>query len=318
MKVVILLLVATPLSVSAQDLVWPPLGTQELRENVGVEAVDAVVAGLEASGRRVQRLGVDSVGVEEPCTEPNCIREKLDEHGAERGIFVAVWARAGRARVSEISVTIRSERDEQSGRADVQGDVADAARRALATALSASRSYALRVTSAPTGAALTLDGSPAGTAPVDLEVSQGSHVVSAALDGYEPERRTLEIAQDSEVHFALNAVEASSTPNTPTGPSPFNYVLAGGLFVAGVSLLVPNLITVARNGECRSGCASLDDGRFQRYDVGGRTIGLLVLAGALLISAEVVLFRTLKKRRQTRVTASVGTQSAQLRLDSTF
>ena len=45
---------------------------------------------------------------------------------------------------------------------------------------------ALRISTEPVGASLTVDGNPAGTSPTTVDVTPGTHQLRAELAGYEP------------------------------------------------------------------------------------------------------------------------------------
>ncbi len=85
----------------------------------------------------------------------------------------------------------------------------------------------LRVETDPTGAALTLDGKPVGTAPVELDqLKPGAHKVEAALANYQPGAKeiSLEPGAKTNVLLALKALEvpapAAPAPNPPPAAPP--------------------------------------------------------------------------------------------------
>jgi formylglycine-generating enzyme required for sulfatase activity len=78
----------------------------------------------------------------------------------------------------------------------------------------------LALASRPSGAAVTLDGEPAGTTPVTLEPLQGRRVLELAKPGYKPWRQTLEVTAGKAVKLgevvlakADGLLALSSTPD---------------------------------------------------------------------------------------------------------
>lgn len=67
----------------------------------------------------------------------------------------------------------------------------------------------LRVTGAPYGAAISVDGEDAGTIPARLALAAGTHTVRVTRDGYAPYETTVEVAADRET-----AVDARLSPGT--------------------------------------------------------------------------------------------------------
>ncbi|MBM4320679.1 MAG: PEGA domain-containing protein, partial [Deltaproteobacteria bacterium] len=67
------------------------------------------------------------------------------------------------------------------------------------------RDGTLELTSRPAGAAITIDGRPAGNSPVKIVLPGGAVVVLATLAGYEPESRRVEVVagKTAKVTFAL-------------------------------------------------------------------------------------------------------------------
>ena len=75
----------------------------------------------------------------------------------------------------------------------------------------------LTVTTVPHGAAVTLDGAPIGTTPVQKRVGTGNHVVELALEGFEPFREVVDVPADG-LPF-LQPLKALPPPPAPP-PTP--------------------------------------------------------------------------------------------------
>lgn len=71
----------------------------------------------------------------------------------------------------------------------------------------------LTVTTVPLGAAVTLDGEPIGTSPIQKRVRTGSHMVELTLDGFEPFREVVNVP--SEGLAFLQPLKALPPPPPP-------------------------------------------------------------------------------------------------------
>ncbi len=293
-------------------VLWPPQGSEHLRETAGAQAQTAVREGLAEEGYEVRVLPSDA------CIDPPCITEQFAEENVVFAAFVSVWASATDDAAQQVQVVLRTPRNTTYEHESLVNDgIGAAARQALAAALSNSagaRRVALRVTSEPEGAALSVNGNPGGTTPTTLDLSVGMHTVTASLMGYHPASRRLELTADRSLHFELrpeNPTDDTSTTVSNEEVSPLNYVLGGGLVLAGSALLVPSLMTLARDGDCRSGCDRAAEASL--YDFGGRSIAMLSLGGALVIGGSVLLIL-----RPLRVSVSAGPDSAAVQVQGRF
>ena len=293
-------------------VLWPPQGSEHLRATAGAEAQAAVREGLAAEGYEVRVLPADA------CIDPPCISEVLADEGVAFAAFVSVWASATDDAAQQVQVVLRTPRDTTYEHESLIHDgVAAAARQALAAALSNSagaRRVALRISSEPQGAALSVNGNPSGTTPTTLDLSVGTHTVTASLMGYHPMSRRLQLTADRSVHFRLQPDEAAAAENGSTArrrPSLWNYLLGGGLVVIGGGLLVPPLRTLARNGECASRCD--EPAEAKRYRFGGRSIALLSVGAAAVVGGALVL-----ALRPLRVSVAASPSSAAVTVEGRF
>ncbi len=91
--------------------------------------------------------------------------------------------------------------------------------------------YTITVISSPPGAAVSLDGAPAGTAPATIpSVTPGIHRLGLDLAGYEPIETEFEVAGDEEVTVTMNsAAIGGSTDNSTAGATVRN--TRGGVYI---------------------------------------------------------------------------------------
>ncbi len=75
----------------------------------------------------------------------------------------------------------------------------------------------LTVTTVPLGAAVTIDGEPIGTSPLQKRVRTGSHMLELALDGFEPFREVVNVPSDG---LAFLQPLKALPPPPPPPPSP--------------------------------------------------------------------------------------------------
>ena len=69
----------------------------------------------------------------------------------------------------------------------------------------------LNITTAPAGATISIDGTPTGTAPVIAELTPGTHMIAAALDGYVTNLTTITLFAAQELDLPLTLVPIPST-----------------------------------------------------------------------------------------------------------
>jgi hypothetical protein len=78
----------------------------------------------------------------------------------------------------------------------------------------------LHIESTPTGASIVIDGKPMGTAPADVEVASGKHILHMELDGYLPNDRDLDLAYASKQDIKAELEAKPVAPPVATTPPP--------------------------------------------------------------------------------------------------
>jgi hypothetical protein len=70
----------------------------------------------------------------------------------------------------------------------------------------------LAVRSTPDGAAVLVDGAPAGTAPLQVDVSVGPHRIEAKLEGYETTTRWIDVVENQTATVEIGLVALGTRP----------------------------------------------------------------------------------------------------------
>jgi len=115
----------------------------------------------------------------------------------------------------------------------------------------------LSIVTVPAGAAIGVDGEPAGHAPLDVHVQAGVHRITADLSGFASERERVEVEAGRTVRaelslHRLDRAPAAALRDAPGSRSLLNPIL-GGVLIAGaaVALLLAGDALVS-GGECES------------------------------------------------------------------
>jgi hypothetical protein len=202
------------------------------------------------------------------------------------------------------------------------GDLATAAHTALATAWdrwAADAQGTVVIDTTPTGALVSIDGSPVGRAPVRQLVSPGAHTIAATLDGYDAQTREVTIDRLEEhplsfvlVETAAPAPVVTAEPRTPpplrweNRPQFANWLLGFGLIGLGAIFSIEPVWTGVTNGTVYDhGAAGTDTVVF-----GPWSIAWAIISGACVIAGVVVL---LVVPFSDRVAMVMGPTGAQLR-----
>lgn len=161
----------------------------------------------------------------------------------------------------------------------------------------------LRLDSLPAGARVYVDGRLLGMTPFDAEVATGEHVVRVDLDDHISELRRLSASPgvQERIHVVLRRVPAAPATARRAGFA----ILFPGLVasMAGLSMLAIDGHPV------RSRCTGVDidaggDCHYRfNTDAGG---AVLLSAGALLMTASVLLLVPPRHARKTRLRAGLG------------
>jgi hypothetical protein len=159
----------------------------------------------ERVGAGLERGATEIVTRSEPvtCRDATCWREVAR---ASEAAFVVVGSVAIVERDYDLLIEVRSERDgavvlhvaqrcELCGIGEAAQQLSDLAA-AIASKLDAlaTAPAVLAIESVPSGAAITLDGTRVGKAPLMRDVVPGTHSVTASLSGHRPQTRDVEAA----------------------------------------------------------------------------------------------------------------------------
>ncbi len=137
-----------------------------------------------------------------------CLGQALRSHDFDYAVRVAVYSRAHTDTPYDLVVAAYDVRGalvdarERIG----EGDIEDTARRAVAVVVAELRgetSSLLNVGGTPVGAAISVDGVPAGVLPRELNLSNGEHRVTISQAGYISQTRTIDVQEDMAVRFQL-------------------------------------------------------------------------------------------------------------------
>ena len=117
---------------------------------------------------------------------------------------------------------------------------------------------------------------------------QGSHRVEAEHEGMVGEE-TVEVVAHSatDLELVLHEVEGVETPAVVDEGHWANFVIGGALIALGVVLAIDPIYTIANEGRCAEDPFM---GRCERrYEVGARSVGLLIGGGLALTGGVVVM-----------------------------
>ena len=299
-------------ALAEKAIFFAPTGHRDLAASVGPAALEALEHGLRDAGWETLSPaqagdGLDELGVAR-CTGGACVPEMLTALEADTAVGLAIWARHGQTAPYEVALTFMPKIPPAvNATALVQnGDVLAATRDALAQALlrwSRRHQVTLRVVGQPAGAAITLDGRPAGRLPYEAHVSEGSHDVSISLNGHITERRELEIPEQGaavvvQVALAVDpAREAGSPAATASGQRADASSSRDRPVVGPVLLAVAGVVGVAWGSWASSGGGCLEHNAAgacvseRRFSSGERVGHVLAIAsGGLALVGAVLWF----------------------------
>ena len=163
----------------------------------------------------------------------------------------------------------------------------------------------VKITSAPTGARVAIDGAAAGATPLEQGLRSGPHVIELDLGGHYPERREITVAKGAtaEVDVPLRRIE-TPPPAGKRGPLPF---VAMG---AGAALVITGAVMIAIDQDCTAG-GPCDVATTEREYRNSAPVGVgLAAAGVVAAGAGVYLYLRAPKAASTAVAAPWVTPSA--------
>jgi hypothetical protein len=269
----------------AQDAVWVPAPTEQ-----HAAWYARARAALEAEGVLVREAGSEG----DACSAPACAVGVARGLGLRRAVLMRVVS-GGDGAAQRVNVTLL-DLARRTGDASVEvvgGDVAAAVRTAYQgaeLALELGDRGLLRVQSTPQGALVTIDGEPAGLAPVERRLVAGTHRLGLTLDGFANEERSVELARGRvlEHHAKLARLAIVAAPAGPRRPSPLNWIAGGALVLASVPALVISLRTLALDGDCAH-ARDANGGCSEQVHFGARSALLLGLGSAALLAGGYIL-----------------------------
>lgn len=233
---------------------------------------------------------------EAPCDDIECAPALAAENGVDFVVVLAVQGASGGEQQVRVTWVPPHGTPSEAIEPVSHLGVGAAAGAALETLLGRRRDHRrgfLVVRSTPAGGRVEVDGEFAGTTPLRRMTAPGEHSVRLVpASGEAVERRVIvtELAETT-VDFEEEGQQPAPPESAAEGPvrsepSPFNWLLGGGLAVAGIVALISPLQTLAQDGECvdlieRVGCV-------EKVQFGAQSGVLMGLGLALLTSAVIV------------------------------
>jgi hypothetical protein len=256
----------------------------------------------------------------EPCDQSECAARIAQTSGADFTLLLVVEAADdGSSRVRAQIVPAAGEpRDAVAivGERGWDGAAAEAVDRALQVDRGASMGF-LMVRTRPPGALVEIDGEPIGPSPLRRTVAPGEHRVRVVSpNGGRTRERIATVREGEETALEIDLSRASEDEPGPSGPtrsepSPINWLLGGGLAIAGVVLLISPLQTLATEGQCVDMIE--DVGCVERVQFGAQSGVLFGFGLAALIAAVVV-----DVVAPIRVDVAVGEESGMMHVSGRF
>ena len=294
--VVLVFLYARP--VAAQEAMLLPVGgTPELAAAHGQEAMRIIERELTEAGLTVLSSSVVEARATtahvELCTEPACAHEFLEATHLSLAVGVALWSRSGMVQAAVVLI------DPEGHQVSASADGSESSlNQAVIAALAQARARwgtrtgtTVRAVGTPEGATITVDREPWGSIPHEGELTPGTHHFAVSAEGYETDRRDVDIAatpEPVEVRFGLTATVAGATPPAGGGPDVGIIVLGGVVAAAGVAGIIVAIIGATAAHTCVAPCDGATMPSVERpalgpilaWGIGG---GVGVVGGAVLI-----------------------------------
>jgi hypothetical protein len=249
-------------------------------------ATEAVTAALAGRGVRVLTAQEKRARLRERadtlCDGLDCAASVLRALGTDMLVAVAVSVQGERTDVIVTLVDPEEKHVDGTARVGAEG-LETASRAALAVALErwpARGGVPVRIEGSPLGAAVTVDGRPAGTLPLDLRLVPGTYRLAASMLGHETAEQNLAVPPDAGrpllVSFALAPSEAAKRPTAG-----WDYALGGALAATALTYATAGLVALAKDGRCekhaQGGCT--DRYVFEARDAARYAVPAIVAAG---------------------------------------
>ncbi|MEM9456545.1 MAG: PEGA domain-containing protein [Myxococcota bacterium] len=155
------------------------------------------------------------------------------------------------------------------------------------------------ITTEPTGATILIDGQTIGSAPLEHELTPGSHRARARKDGYIEQTRTIETVQGvrEQITFELVPMRGSKRPARGDWKPPLGWSLVGvggaGL-ASGITFLA--IDEVPYRARCSGSDIDAQGNCRQRYNTQTLGIALTATSAALLAAGATLLIVTRLRR----------------------
>lgn len=334
---VLLLFLFAASSLSAQTVESLPPGSSValLKPGGDVAALGLEQATIKAAMNALHSMGYLAIGPEQVAEELRLVgrglcnvlgacdrAEVLEALGVDAVASVVVWLDEDGKRPNHVFVNLTRPANWGEGEVTIGTLGLDrAVSNAIALALEDTlirHHVVLRVEASPDSAQVEIDHRGVGKAPAEVKVVPGKRVVTVSAKGYETVSNYVDIpastvgryiykiklAENVKPEAGLDRMHAQSDINLSidrfdASPSPWNTVIASGLFVASAALLTPALFTAIKDGDC----AEQDEyGRCNRYVFGVQST-LFMLSGVFALGGGLafLLFEPIKVSTNTKV-----------------
>lgn len=166
-------------------------------------------------------------------------------------------------------------------------------------------SAVLVVQSAPSGAAVSIDGEPVGKTPLTHPIEPGRHELRVELSGHRPQIREVVLAPDKREEIAINFRRAGQTATILGGVS-----LGGGLAAIGAGIALLVIDGREDTSDCSGDNVDADgDCKYEFTTLGGgiaATVTGAVLAGVGVALLVIGKRRAKKSRARARIRPTAG------------
>jgi len=181
-------------------------------------------------------------------------------------------------------------------------DVADALRRKLAS--ERPRPPILIVTTAPTGAQVTVDDAPVGSTPLEVEVAVGTHDVQVGKRGHITQRRRIAfvdgVRETWEVELAVALTEQRGPVGRPLRVAGWS-AIGVGLAAVGVGVGFAVLDEEPIRSRCSGANVDIEGNCKYRYDTLAGGVVSAAIGGALVVTGIALVVVDRRRNRDRRV-----------------
>jgi hypothetical protein len=291
----------------------PSEGVHVARPVVEGGSAEHVVTALEERARAgLSDAGLTAIAPPDGCAAPDCMREAVAS-GQGRGVLVTTVAVAGsdyrlHAEIVGADGAVLAARDgvceictyDEAAEA-LRGLVAEAAGEldSAPTPTPVATTGTMRISSAPAGATVVIDGATVGTTPYEGELSVGPHTVELTKAGHSPQTRAVEVVGGEAAIVDMELVPQAGSLSLRT-----TEIIGWSAIGVGVAALITGiaLLAVDENpvkGNCSGVHVDIDGDCEFRYDTltGGVVLTVVGIAGAATGAGLVFHARRSRKRQ---------------------